>query len=120
MSATIRSGAQEYEVRPEGSGYLFHVHDSGSYLYTTPFGHEIVRTLLDGASHDELILMVSRRLGIPPELALPYITTATSLLSGDVPGERCESVNRERLGVWLLEEMMGPQGERCETFGMPF
>jgi hypothetical protein len=108
--------------RPEGSGFLIYVPESGAYLYATVDGRDLISLLADTPTTDDPVSSVARRFGLTANDAESRIQFVRHLLNRSLPDETAVSMSHERegIGVWLLEEIMGDKGQRCETFGMPF
>lgn len=107
--------------RQEGDGFLIHVPYSGAYIYATASGRDLVTMLAETPIEKNLVITLADRFGLVPAIAESWAHLVVKLLGGVRPGEADEeSVDRRQVGAWLLEEIMGDKGQRCETFGMPF
>jgi len=121
MSTTIKPvrNTTSYSVRSEGTGFLFYIRDNGAYLYSSTSGREVLEAILGSEEHVAKA-RAAQLLGISLDEADIYLNAIHTLLRGEAPAGVDARADRGRLGVWLLQEHMGPNGERCETFGMPF
>jgi hypothetical protein len=123
MSTIIDSDFSQVKLicRPEGDGFLIYAPHSGAYIYATPSGRDLVTTLTEVTTENDPATVLADRLGLAPAIATSWVQLTAKLLAGARPQETdLIGIDREQVGIWLLEEVMGDKGQRCETFGMPF
>jgi hypothetical protein len=107
--------------RPEGSGFLVYAPNTGAYLFSTSRGRDLLEVLAESLGHDDCVATVARRFDLDQTAAGSWVALVTDLLACRRPDQaQSGSLDRDKVGVWLLEEVMGDVGQRCETFGMPF
>lgn len=111
-----KTNLPSFVARQEGDGCIVYLPDSATYLYADAAAYGVLIELKE-RDPAEVTAMVAASLNMPADEADSLARGVVDVLAGRRVGVG-EGNGRQGL-LCPLSRVVGPEAERCETFGMP-